>query len=118
MWIPGERPGRFVAVTSGLPGAELRGAQWASVLPSIIDAAERHPGVARVQAALHTELMSPVVAVVERAQRRGELPPGRPPVEIVASLVGPLFYRRWFSKEPVDGEFVTRLLETVTGGEN
>ncbi|WP_199182849.1 TetR/AcrR family transcriptional regulator [Mycobacterium sp. 4858] len=94
--------------------AELRAAQWASILPSIIDAAERDPDLARVHAALHEALMSPFVAVTERAQRRGELSSDRSPTEVVASLVGPLFYRRWFSKEPMDDEFVTRLVSTVT----
>ncbi|MEM6107015.1 TetR/AcrR family transcriptional regulator [Mycobacterium sp. 050272] len=96
--------------------ADLRGAQWASILPSIVDAAERDPELARVQAALHEALMSPFVAVTDRAQRRGEISSDRSPKELVASLVGPLFYRRWFSKEPVDDAFVTRLITTVARG--
>ncbi|WP_407687561.1 TetR/AcrR family transcriptional regulator [Mycobacterium sp. HUMS_1102779] len=87
-----------------------------SGLSSIIDAAERDPDVAKVHAAQHAELMSPLVAVVERAQKRGELTSHRSAGEIVASLVGPLFFRRWFSKEPIDDDFVTRLLDAVTGG--
>ena len=29
---------------------------------------------------------------------------------MVAAIVGPLFYRRWFSKEPIDKEFVSEVV--------
>jgi hypothetical protein len=37
------------------------------------------------------------------------------PAHIVAQLVGPLFYRRWFSRQPVDAKFVQGLIDAVTG---
>lgn len=79
---------------------ELRTATWPSILPSIIDAAERDSQLANMHAALHRNMMTPFTTAVERAQTRGELTPGRARSEIVAALVGQLFYRRWFSKEP------------------
>jgi AcrR family transcriptional regulator len=91
----------------------LRTATWPSILPSIIDTAERDPQVADMHAALHRNMMAPFNTAVERAQTRGELSPSRPSNEIVAALVGPLFYRRWFSKEPLDSQFVEHILHDL-----
>ncbi len=92
---------------------ELRTAQWATVLPSIIDAAERDADVADTLAKIHAELMTPFAAVVERGQQSGELPSQVSAREVVARLVGPLFYRRWLSKEPIDDGFVARMVDMV-----
>jgi AcrR family transcriptional regulator len=89
----------------------LRTARWASVLPSIVDAAERDAELARMHARLHAELISAFRAVVERAHKRGELPRGRQPADVVAAVIGPLIYRRWFSREPLDERFVKSVVE-------
>ena len=94
---------------------QLRSARWPAVLPSIIDAAERDSNVAEVQAALHVQFSTPFLLVAERAQARGELPPCCSPAQIVASVMGPLFYRRWFSKEPINPEFVKDVVKNVAG---
>ena len=86
---------------------QLRTAQWPAVLPSIIDAAERDPEVATLHAALQAGMMTPFTAVIRRARARGELTTGRTDAELVAHIVGPLFFRRWFSKEPLDPAFLT-----------
>jgi hypothetical protein len=31
----------------------------------------------------------------------------------VACIVGPLFYRRWYSREPIDKKFVNAIIEKV-----
>lgn len=84
----------------------LRTAPWATVLPSIIDAAERDRHLAGVQARIHAQMRSPVRTIVERAQQTGDLPKSLDPTHLVAHILGPLFYRRWFSREPLDGRFV------------
>lgn len=94
---------------------QLRSGQWPAVLPSIIDAAERDPEVARMQARLHASFMTPFHTVAERAHARGEIATGRTAADIVASVVGPLFYRRWFSKEPIDARFVERIVGQADG---
>jgi hypothetical protein len=33
------------------------------------------------------------------------------PAEIVAAIAGPLFYRRWFSRERLDDRFVQGVVE-------
>jgi AcrR family transcriptional regulator len=93
--------------------ARLRADRWASILPSVIDAAERDPEIATVHTRLHAGFMAPLYAVIERAQAKGELPKALDPSEIVASVVGPLFYRRWFSRQPLDEQFVSNIVEAV-----
>ena len=106
--------GRFaddVDVATEALAEQLRTARWASVLPSIVDAAEREPELAGLHADLHARLMAPVAAVAERARDRGELAPDREPGELVAAIAGPLFYRRWFSREPLDAGFVRHVAQ-------
>lgn len=80
-------------------------ARWASVLPSIIDAAERDPEIAAVYSRIQLGHTRPFEHVIQRAIAKGEL---RSDVDVelmVACLTGPLFYRRWFSREPLTPEF-------------
>ena len=93
----------------------LRSKNFSSVLPSVIDAAERDPEIAAVHARLHTGIMAPLYAVIERGKQRGELSRKCVPSEIVASVVGPLFYRRWFSREPLDDGFVKGVVDRAIG---
>jgi hypothetical protein len=32
---------------------------------------------------------------------------------MIAALLGPLFYRRWFSREPIDDQFVQTITTVV-----
>lgn len=91
--------------------SKLRSKTFSSVLPSIIDAAERDAEIATVHSKLHASIMQPLFAVLERAQQRGDLPRNCVHSEIVASVVGPLFYRRWFSREHLDDNFVKSVIE-------
>lgn len=91
----------------------LRSAKWTSVLPSIIDAGERDPEIAEMHARLQQGYTVPFVTVIHRAMRRRELPEGTDASVIVAALTGPLFYRRWFSREPLTDEFVQQVIWLV-----
>ncbi len=101
----GSLKGDLEALASDLAG-QLRAAKWPTILPSIIDAAERDPELAALHAGLHAGLMAPFLIVAERAQARGDAPASVTDAELTASVVGPLFYRRWFSKEPIGPDFV------------
>jgi AcrR family transcriptional regulator len=92
---------------------QLQSARWPAVLPSIIDAAERDSKLAQLHAKLHAGLMHPFAAVIERAQKKGELSPDHEVSDVVAAIVGPLFYRRWFSKEPIDSQFVKSVVRSI-----
>lgn len=89
---------------------QLNKANWPSVLPSIIDAAERDPEVARLHTELHAGNMRPFFQVIDEAKRRGEIAADRDAARLVSVIVGPLFYRRWFSKEAIDDVFVAFLV--------
>ena len=91
----------------------LRSARGPVVFPSIIDAAEHDPEMARLQASIHAGLLAPFLAVAERAKKRGELLPQQNPADFAAALLAPFFYRRWFSREPLDDLFVQGLVESL-----
>ncbi len=50
-------------------------ARWSSILPSIVDAAERDPEIAEVHSRLQRWHAAPLRAALERAARRGEIAP-------------------------------------------
>jgi AcrR family transcriptional regulator len=89
----------------------LRAKNFSSVLPSIIDAAERDDEVAALHSRIHAQHMEPLYVVIERARKKGELPRNCVAAEIVAAVVGPLFYRRWFSREPLDDSFLRAIVD-------
>ena len=110
----GSLAGDMMALATDL-AERLRTARWPAVLPSIIDAGERDPELARLYANLHAQLISAFRAVIERGQERGELSAARDPAAVIAAVLGPLFYRRWFSREPIDAGFVTHVVERAIG---
>lgn len=95
--------------------AWLQSARCATVWPSIVDAAERDTELKGVHARLHAEMTGAFRSVVERGQRKGELPRTRKSSEILAAIIGPLFYRRWFSREVLDERFVRSVVESAVG---
>jgi hypothetical protein len=91
----------------------LRSAKWTSVLPSVIDAAERDPEIARMYSKLQEGYSAPLRFVIQRAIQRGELPKTTDIDVVIAALTGPLFYRRWFSREPLTRSFVKQIIRRV-----
>ena len=84
---------------------------WSTVLPSIIDAAERDKDLAHLYAQIHAQMRSAFGVVIERGQQRGEVSRKQDPAEIIAFILGPFFYRRWFSREPLSEAFAKRVVE-------
>lgn len=91
----------------------LRSARWTSVLPSVIDAAERDPDIAAMYSRLQEGYSAPLQTVVARAVQNGELPKSTDAPVLIAALTGPLFYRRWFSREPVTDAFARQIVRQV-----
>ena len=91
----------------------LRSAKWTSVLPSVIDAAERDPDIAAMYSRLQEGYSAPLLFVIQRAMRRGELSKTADAALLVAALTGPLFYRRWFSREPLTSAFAKQIARLV-----
>ena len=94
---------------------QLRTAAWTGVLPSIIDAAERDEEIAAMHSAMHHGNVAPFHAAVGAARERGEVSSDTTSADLVAMTLGPLFYRRWFSKEPIDDRFVDAVVAAAVG---
>lgn len=94
-------------------GQMLQTARWPSVLPSIIDAAERDPDIAEMYSKLQHGYSAPLAAVLHRAVKAGELPERTDVAMLIAALTGPLFYRRWFSRDLLTEAFVTQIVRQV-----
>lgn len=93
----------------------LRTEKWPSVLPSIIDAAERNSDVASMYGELQDEYSSVFRELLSAAVEKGKLPKNTDVSVLVALLVGPLFYRRWFSREVVSDDFAEQVVRQVLG---
>lgn len=91
----------------------LQTANWSFVLPSIVDTAERNPDFAEIHSRIQRGHAAPLREVLQRAKDRGELSQLSDVSTLVAALLGPLFYRRWFSREPIDEQFVQAIIKRV-----
>jgi len=98
-------------------GHLLGTARWSSVVPSIADVAERDPEFADIHAKIQRGHAVAVREVIERAAGRGEIPATADRSAMVSALMGPLYYRRWFSREPIDDQFVTVIVRNVISGQ-
>lgn len=106
-------------ITLALGLAErLQTGRWSSAMPSIIDAAERDTEVATFQSRTHAGMMSGFSAIAARAQARGELGSDFDVSDLTAAIAGPLFYRRWFSRQELDDIFVRGVVERALVGNN
>ena len=91
--------------------AELLGtARWSSIVPSIVDVAEHDPAFADIHSRIQRGHAAPLRTALDRAARRGEIPSTADRDAIAAALLGPLFYRRWFSREPIDAKFLDMII--------
>ncbi len=84
----------------------LQTGRWASAMPSIIDAGERDADAAEFQSRAHAGMISGFSSIATRAQERGELDASVDVPGLTAAIVGPIFYRRWFSRQEIDDAFV------------
>jgi AcrR family transcriptional regulator len=97
--------------------AELLGtARWSSIVPSIVDVAEHDPAFADIHGRIQRGHAAPLRAALDRAAYRGEIPSTADRDAIPAALLGPLFYRRWFSREPIDTKFLEMIIRSTVDG--
>ena len=108
----GSLRGDLTALVGNL-AEQLQSARWPAVLPSIIDAAERDPDLARLHSTMQAEMNAPFFEVVKRAKARGDLDVRENAADLVAAIIAPLFYRRWFSRELIDDEFLRLAVGTA-----
>lgn len=94
----------------------LATARWSSIMPSIIDAAEREPEMAEVHSQLQVRHAAPMRAALERAVEREQISPEADTSAMASALRGPLYFRRWFTLEPIDGPFIDLVVRGVMAG--
>jgi AcrR family transcriptional regulator len=105
----GSLRGDLVAFAHDLDGI-LHTPPTSALIPGLIDAAERDPGLAAVLADFTAQRRKPVHEAVARAVERGEIGEAG----FVADLfLGPLFYRRLLSREPLDEAFIERVVDAA-----
>jgi len=110
----GDFEGDLITLLTNL--AELLStARWSSVVPSIVDAAERDNSLAEIHSRIQRDHAAPLRTVIERAVQKGEIPKNTDRSTMIAALLGPLFYRRWFSREPLDAAFVKGIVQNTIG---
>src|SRR5258708_14836877 len=92
----------------------LRAASATKILPSIVDAAEHDTKLAKLlHAQVHACIMAPLYEVIERAQQKAEISEDQDASHLIARIVGPLFFRRWFSGESLDENFVRAIVQSA-----
>jgi AcrR family transcriptional regulator len=91
----------------------LATARWSSIVPSIVDAAEHDPAFADIHSQIQRRHAAPLRAALERAALRGEIPSAADRDAMAAAVLGPLFYRRWFSREQIDATFLEMIIGTL-----
>jgi len=96
----------------------LENSRWSAALPSVIDAAERDPDIAELQSRQHAGMMAAFGVIVTRAKDRGELDEDFDASELTAAIAGPLFYRRWFSRQRQDERFVRGVVDRALAAGN
>ena len=101
-----------MALTTRL-AKQLQTERWAKILPSMIDAAERDPAIAKLHTRLHAGYLASFHEAIQRGKENGQLAVDSKSSEIVATIVRPLFYRRWISREPLDEPLVKTVVNNA-----
>lgn len=91
---------------------------WPRSLPALVDLSERDPRVAELAIELGVRRRRHLEQRLVDAVGRGELPADTDIGFLVSVLVGPLFHRRYFSRQTTSDEQIARLVDmALAGGE-
>src|SRR5690349_12134987 len=83
------------------------------LMAAFIDAAERDPALAGLQASLTRRRREPLLRVVLEAARQGALPQDVDPELVVDLLAAPFFYRRFVAHRPIPADLPTAVVDHV-----
>ncbi len=90
--------------------AALKRSTWAALLPTVIDASAHDAEFAALARSFSSARRSPLRRRLDAAVVAGELPTDIDTDLLAAQLVGPLFYRRFVSHQPVTGAVVDQVV--------
>lgn len=111
----GSLRGDLEAFFGGMIRADLSGAAG-KLMPCIIDAASRDPEIETLLERIGVERQQPILAIVARAQARGELPPGLDPTIVFGTIVGPIVFRKLVQRQALDTDYVSACLDVAIAG--
>ncbi|MBA3604751.1 MAG: TetR/AcrR family transcriptional regulator [Actinomycetota bacterium] len=111
----GSLRGDLLTFFGGLVRADLSGTTG-RIMPCLIDAAGRDPEIETLLERIGVERQQPVLAIVARAQARGELPAELDPTVVIGTIVGPIVFRKLVQRLPVDLAYVEACLDVAIGG--
>jgi AcrR family transcriptional regulator len=83
------------------------------VLAALVDGAERDPRLAEVQRRFADERRAWMVGQLEVAVTRGQLPADTDLALLVDQVVGPLMYRRFLCRHPVDARWIDEHVTSI-----
>jgi AcrR family transcriptional regulator len=107
--------GDLEAFFGGMVRADLTG-KVGQLMPCLIDAAGRDTEIELLLDRIAVERQQPVLAIVARAQARGELPTDLDPRVIVGTIVGPIVFRKLVWRQPLDAAYVSGCLDVAISG--
>ena len=111
----GSLRGDLLAFFNGMVRADLSG-KVGRMMPCLIDAATRDPEMEQLLARLGVEREGPVVAIVGRAQQRGELPMDLDQRVVVGTIVGPIVFRKVIQRQQIDSDYIERCVDVAVTG--
>jgi AcrR family transcriptional regulator len=85
------------------------------IIPDLMAEASRNPQIAEtLQKALRTHQQSVADKLIGQAKSRGELPGDTDPDVAVDLILGPLYWRLSVARNPVDDDYLERMIAAVT----
>ncbi len=114
---PGPVRERLTVLLNGL----VRGltiSEWAPAVTALIDAGDRDPEIRSLVHDFLARRMAPCREVLQEAIRAGEVDSSLDVDVAVSALVGPVFYRRLVSREPMDAGFAGLVVDQFLSGAN
>lgn len=111
----GSLQGDLEAFFGGLIRADLSGTAG-KLMPCLIDAASRDPEIETLLDRIGVEREQPILAIIERAQARGELPPHLDHDLVVGTIVGPIVFRKVVQRRPIDAGYIIGCLSVAIAG--
>jgi AcrR family transcriptional regulator len=100
-----------IALLTGLASG-LAGSRFPTLMAAFTDAAERDPTLADQHAELTRRRREPLLRLLDRAVRRGELP-GTDPELVVDLLAAPFFYRRLIAHHAIPADMPAAVVDQV-----
>jgi AcrR family transcriptional regulator len=91
----------------------LRVSEWANALPGLLELVAHEPSLEEHRRELVQRHRQPLASLLQQARLAGALRADTPLDDIAAGLVGPLFYRRLVSGEPLTDELCQHLVDSA-----